>query len=1135
MYSETSPIKDVLKKGLILFIWISVISLPAFCQNTAEGNILVLHSYHKGFLWTENLTQGIESTFSLEAPKVSLYHEYMDAKRFKFDSIKNPFIQKLQQKYSSGYLDLVIVTDDIALQFARQYKDLLFLGIPIVFCGVSDFKAIDFFHNSEVTGIVEDHSVKGSIDLILKLLPETKTIFVINDETLTGQILHQKYERVKIEYRGTLTFKDKIGIPKQDLINTLENLPPQSAVLLFSYYLDQKGNTYTQKDLLSFIGKSKHPIFSYWKSYMGKGILANQSIDPVLHGAKAAQMALKALKKGGVHKIPIELKSTTITLIDDEQRIRFGIDENRLPPYSRIINRSKEQSYLPYAAPVVLIFALLLFLIFSNKRCKKKKKSPQKKSSLYESFFQKGNEALYILDAQGTVVDVNLKGAENLGYALKELIGENISKIDTTLENSIKFQELYENFGDSQPLVWESKQIRKDGSMFPVNFRTSFFTHENTPFTLCQVEDLSLEHQNVNPHQINPNFQQNLLKNLPGLVLQLRQNRQGVMRFDFISSRASYLFNLSMQSETPLEDLIQTLHTEERPLFESSIKYAVEKQVEWVFEKRFQTLQNITQWYQGALSSMQEKEDIIFTIVMLETTEKRTAEKALEQTEKTYQELFNSMQDCLLVLDLKGNLIDLNLATCRQFGYLREELIGKSCSILLPAETCQNLLLNAQKEVNENQPYLIQEMGSKKDGSRFDVEVEARKVKIKGEEFILAIIHDISDLIKGEKERKKLETQMFRLQRIEAIGTLAGGIAHDFNNILSPILGYTEMALEEIPKDSEANEYLASVFEAGLRAKDLIKQILAFSRDTGHALKPVKIQPIIKEVTKLSRATIPSTIEIEQDIDPQCGLVMADPVQVHQILMNLFTNASHAMNQNGGTLKICLNEATLSDKDTKEKELISGKYVKLSISDTGIGMSKEVMDHVFDPYFSTKEKDKGAGLGLSVVHGIVKNYGGKISVYSEVGVGTVFKIYLPLISETEAKHSPENLNDFKATHNEKVLIVDDEASIVKLEKNIVASLGYQVVTFSNSSAALKELQANHAEYHIVLTDMTMPEVTGLDIARAVKALSKNLKVVLCTGFSDQLQGKKIEELPIDGLIMKPLVRLELAKALKNVL
>ena len=397
------------------------------------------------------------------------------------------------------------------------------------------------------------------------------------------------------------------------------------------------------------------------------------------------------------------------------------------------------------------------------------------------------------------------------------------------------------------------------------------------------------------------------------------------------------------------------------------------------------------------------------------------------------------------------------------------------------------------------------------------------------------LLREIEAHRKAEEEKRGLETQLRQAQKMEAIGTLAGGIAHDFNNILSPIIGYTEMIMEDLPKSSKLAEKLEHVQLAANRAKDLVRHILTFSRQTDQELIPLEIQPIIKESLKLLRASLPSTIEIKQDIDMNCGPILADLTQIHQIVMNLCTNSFHAMREKGGTLGVELSEEVISSTDMMYKlNLNPGPHAKLSISDTGHGMRRSVQDRIFDPYFTTKAPGEGTGLGLAVVHGIVKSYGGDISIYSEPGKGTTFHVYLPCI-ETEISGNDMFLSDVATRGEGHILIVDDEKYIIVMMKEMLERLGYKVTPFINSIEALAEFRKDPNRFDVVITDQTMPHKTGAELAEELMRIRHDIPVILCTGFSELLSEEKAKAIGIREYISKPVVKSEISKAIRNVL
>ncbi len=393
---------------------------------------------------------------------------------------------------------------------------------------------------------------------------------------------------------------------------------------------------------------------------------------------------------------------------------------------------------------------------------------------------------------------------------------------------------------------------------------------------------------------------------------------------------------------------------------------------------------------------------------------------------------------------------------------------------------------------------------------------------------------DITEGKRAEVEKAKMQTQLQQAQKMEAIGTLAGGIAHDFNNILSAILGYAEMAQEDSPAGSILKRDIDQVVKASHRAKDLVKQILAFSRQTETELIPIQPAMIVREAAKMLRSSLPSTIDIQQNIDVNSGPILADPTQIHQIVMNLCTNAFHAMEETGGTLSISLEKKTLTEKDiVNQPGMHSGDFVQLSVGDTGPGIAPELWDKIFDPYFTTKEIGKGTGMGLSILHGIVKNYGGSVSFNSHPGEGTVFQVLLPVMAaEAVVEDKPEEI---VRLGNERILFIDDEEILAEMGKSMLERLGYQVTVRSSSLEALTTFQNQPDMFDLIIADQTMPGMTGSDLARRILQIRPFMPIILCTGYSSLITEEKAKSLGIKGFAMKPLARKSIAVLIREVL
>ena len=385
-----------------------------------------------------------------------------------------------------------------------------------------------------------------------------------------------------------------------------------------------------------------------------------------------------------------------------------------------------------------------------------------------------------------------------------------------------------------------------------------------------------------------------------------------------------------------------------------------------------------------------------------------------------------------------------------------------------------------------------------------------------------------------EEEKENLTLKLQQAQKMESIGNLAGGIAHDFNNILFPIVGLSELLLEDLPPGSGERENAEEIFKAGKRGSDLVKQILAFSRQAEHKMMPTRIQSVLKEVIKLSRSTIPTYIEIKQDIQQDCGMVLADPSQIHQIGMNLITNSYHAVEETGGKISVMLRQIVLDASEARTVNLSPGNYAVLSISDTGHGMSEKIIAKIFDPYFTTKQQGKGTGLGLAVVYGIVKEHGGNIKVDSEIDKGSTFDIYLPLMKKTNDIASISLVEKYEGG-KERILLVDDEESVARLEKQMLERMGYKVTSRLHSIEALEAFKASPSTFDLVITDMSMPNIPGNELARKIKSIKYNMPIIICTGFSERINEDNYKQMGIDGLLMKPIVKSELAKVVRKVL
>ncbi len=514
-------------------------------------------------------------------------------------------------------------------------------------------------------------------------------------------------------------------------------------------------------------------------------------------------------------------------------------------------------------------------------------------------------------------------------------------------------------------------------------------------------------------------------------------------------------------------------------------------------------------------------------------TDQKEAEMALRQSRALFDSFMTHLPALAFIKDREGRYIYTNPFYSTQFDEPQGHRLGKTDLDLWPEEVGRALMANDRRVLNERRISNFVETTEHRGETQY-WQVSKFPLYREGEPTYLGgVAIDISERMKTEEAKQELEFRLLQTQKMEAIGTLAGGIAHDFNNILSAIIGFTEMSLMDVPPESGLTANLEKVLQAGGRARDLVKQILTFSRQAQMDPRPIQLQPIIKEALKLLRASLPTTIKMDAIIEP-VGMVMADPTQIHQLVMNLCTNARDAMENVEGTLTVILEVAALgAEEAARYPRLTPGNFCKLTVCDTGQGIPSHVMEKIFDPFFTTKGEGRGTGMGLAVVHGIVERIGGAIAVNSTPGEGACFIIFLPVIEDRPSAILPASLK--MPGGRERILFVDDEPFQTDLGCQMLGRLGYRVQAFTRSSEALEAFEADPQAIDLVITDMTMPEMTGDELARRILANRPDLPIILCTGYSERITEAAAEALGIRGFVMKPVVIRELAFLLRDIL
>ncbi len=761
----------------------------------------------------------------------------------------------------------------------------------------------------------------------------------------------------------------------------------------------------------------------------------------------------------------------------------------------------------------------------------------QKNQQLIRSALRQVNDPVIGIDSDLKIVHVNEAAEVLFGYPEHDLLDRTLDILQADSPTDHIQEEIRQTIRSKR--IWASplKSRRNNGSTFIGNYTILPFLDNGGDLSggICIIRDMT---QDKSAHQALLESEERVALALMGADLGLWDYylQTGELVAD---ERFKAIWHCSRESAPlDLETLDNCIHPDDMakiiearsahiegktPMFEATFRAQTNSGNRiWVLSKG-----KITQWDENGNPAR-------VTGTCQDITRQKQAEESLRESEEVLRATFNAIDSGILVVDNDGNVSQMN----RQFGELwripadvletrdNQKMIEFVLNQLEEPDSFLSIIKELYNSTHEN----LEEIRFK-DGLVYEhfSSPLIRDGKLRGRIFNF---RDITERRQGEEERKRLESQLTQAQKMEAVGTLAGGIAHDFNNILSIILGYGELAMDNIVQPSKAKSYLGEVLKAGNRAKDLISHILTFSRQKETHHVPLEIRPIIKETVKMLRSVIPTTIAIRQNLIDS-GQILSDPTQIHQVLMNLCTNAAHAMDKTGGVLEVGLEKAFV-DGGAGAPDLPSGPYIRLTVSDTGHGISPEIMGRIFEPYFTTKGIGRGTGLGLSVVHGIVKNHGGSILCRSIPGKGTTFDIYLPEIEiEEQTWKSPEK--DPLPRGIERILFVDDEPALVDLAKKSIESLGYTVVIRTSSIEALELFRNDPGRFDLVITDMTMPGVTGDKLARSLMEIRHDIPVIMCTGYSECVTEERVKEIGIRELILKPLLRKDLAKAIRRVL
>jgi len=1098
-------------------------------------NVLHLNSYQDGYIWSDSLTEGLKSVIGASDLNIALHIEYMDSKQRYDDNVKMSLYGIYAYKYQGINIDAIVVSDNNAFDFILQFRDRLFPGVPVIFCGINDFSPSLIRDQVNITGVTEDFDVKTNLRMALRFHPERHKIVVIGDLGTTGRAIGNQVRAAIADFHDRPEIDFVVSDQLQPILEQAKAMADEAIFYFIPFYMDDEGERYSANEILSKLYTvTDAPIYSNWEFMLGSGIVGGKVLSGFAHGAAAGDILIRVLKGENPADIPIRAPHDEPYMFDNSLLKRFGISTSDLPPESSLINHTSylfqinRQLFWALMIGMAVITVTLVVLMFNISERRAIEQRIKEQLAFVKLLMNTIPIPIYFQDRHGVVTECNEAFEKWFQLDRRNIIGRNIKSF-----SAVGPAQLTDDV-DDELMAHDGVRIYETGLSTAGSERQDVILHKASygnakgeisglvgvvyDITARKKAERELIEAEEKYRSIFENSALGIFRaSADGRILDANPALANMLGFDSLAdlkmAGAEMPGTLCFKPSKPVDPAIDGL---------APVQFEREC---WTQDgRRIIVTQHLrTVW--GEDGGIRYYEGFIEDI-----TQRKTAEKNLRESQQMLKLVLDNIPQLVHWKDRDLRYLGANKSFEAFFNIKDvEDIIGKQDMDLFAEKSEAIKSMDTDRAVTTtNQPsYRMRWPVHNRQGEKKWMLVNRMPLHDDHGE-VVGVLSSAEDIT----QNIIMERRMLESTKMEAIGTLAGGIAHDFNNILTSIYNSTELALEDLAPDSQTARDLKRSLKAAERGSHLVQQILTFSRADQEGIHMTDIAGVVEEAVQLISASLPGNIEMDVHIAPHLSPCMADPTQIHQVVMNLCTNSFQALKEKGGKIRIVLQQMDLDGNEAELLGIREGAYLKLGIADNGPGIPADIQDKIFDPFFTTKGKGEGTGLGLAVAHGIIKGHNGAARVSSNPGVETHFEIFLPTGSGATTAAGETAANVYRGKG--RILFVEDDPDQLEIIPRVLRKLGYQVEARNGGRAAKQAIDESEEPFNLVITDYDMPEVNGIELAEAIRENSPETPILLVTGRKSPVaMSGHIDS--IRKVVIKPYNKAILSEAIREVL